>query len=142
MMNQNTQNNPQPLTTDEQTSDHWKEAISKSKNIGSFAVDKFKQSILYTNKKIFWSLTTMLSLFVIIIVLGVLFGEKDSKTPKVVENIPTPTPFVAPHATIPPSAGILYTSQEKLLQLKNQINALDPKQSRLKPPTINYDIKF
>lgn len=92
----------------------------------------------YANKKIFWPITIALGLLFLVIILGLLFGTRTSAVPARV----TPTPFIENIPTASPSGDILTVTGNQLLDLSNQINSLDLKQSRLAPPTINYNISF
>ncbi|HKB88154.1 MAG TPA: hypothetical protein VKC53_00745 [Patescibacteria group bacterium] len=94
----------------------------------------------YSNKKIFWPVSISFGLILLIIILGLLFGRKNlgqNMTP-----VPTPPPVIENTPEASSSGDILIDSQNKLSKLKIQINNLDINESRLKPPAINFDIKF
>lgn len=94
----------------------------------------------YSNKKIFWLVSIIFGTLFLVIILGLLFGNRD-KAP-VVLNTPTPTPIILSTPEASTSGDVIIDSQKKLNDLKNQINTLDPEQSRLKPPDLNFNIKF
>lgn len=114
----------------------WAKIPQKIKSI----ILKFSESGLYANKKIFWLLTGVLSLLFLTLIIGLIFGNKGTKnTP--ISKLPTPTPIV--QST--PKVGDIDTLtgiENNLNTLNNQIDALDVNQSRLKPPTLNFDVKF
>lgn len=101
------------------------------------AKDMFNK--FYSNKMIFWPITIVFGLLFLTIILGLLFG---TKTPPAVQKTikPTPVVIVTPNET--PSTDTLSEVQSKLSDFKSQINSLDVRQSTIKPPTINFDIKF
>ena len=85
----------------------------------------------YTNKKIFWPITIAFGLLFLVLILGLLFGNKN----KVVTSVKnTPAPEIQPTSQA--------ISNNPLNDLKIQINEFDVKQSRLKPPPLNFDIRF
>lgn len=97
---------------------------------------------IYSNKRIFWLIVTLFSLMFLITVVGVIFGNKGGKTTQQVLPTPTATPFVQENTQASPSGDILIDSQTELGKLKNQIKNLDVKQSRLQPPSIDFEIKI
>lgn len=139
---QNPNTNPAPPTssvpptqTPQPSVVGWRSVVEKIKPMLKTVFNK-----LYTNKKIFWPVSIAFGLIFLIIILGLLFGRRGtvqnpSKTP-----LPLPVVQTTPQATT--SGNILIDSENKLNDLKKQINALDVKQSRLQPPTLNFDIKF
>ena len=138
--NQNTTSpvNPTPApsafdTPPEQPS--WKLIIEQLKPLPKILWAKF-----YANKKIFWPITIAFGLIFFVLLLGLIFGKRGTKT--IISNRPTPTPFILTTPIASPSAGVLLDSQKKLDSLKVQIQNLDVKQSKLTPPTINFDIRF
>lgn len=94
----------------------------------------------YGNKKIFWPVTVVIGLLLLTIIAGLLFGT--GKTGARVKSKATPTlsAEATPRAT--PTSNILTTASDKLTELKKQIIDLDVYQKRLKPPVINYKIRF
>lgn len=95
---------------------------------------------IYSNKKVFWPITIAFSLVFLILIAGLLFGNK-SKVTNSVKNTPSPTPQnqnEVPEKNDNPLSQI----ETKLNNLKTQINAFDVKQSRLQPPPLNFDIRF
>lgn len=94
----------------------------------------------YTNKKIFWPVTIVFGILFLVIILGLLFGSPNA--PVQVVKRATPSPFVQPTpAPCSPTDQLCLTGNQ-LKDLKNQINSVDLRQSRLSPPQIDYDIKF
>ncbi len=94
----------------------------------------------YSNKLIFWTITTLFGLMFLIIVLGLLFGSAGNTPAPVKTTKPTPNSITLPSST--PSVNVLQQTQIELSALKDKINSLDIKQSHLKPPPFNFDIKF
>lgn len=93
----------------------------------------------YSNKMIFWPITIVFSLLFLTIILGLLFG---SKSPTPVSVAPKPTPFINTKPTEAPTGDTLSEIQFRLVELKDNINSLDVRQSTIKPPTMDFDIKF
>lgn len=113
----------------------WQIILEKLKPLPKILWEKF-----YTNKKVFWPVAIAFGLIFLVLLIGLIFGKRGTKTPVTVK--PTATPFIAATPVASPSAGILYDSQQKLNSLKVQIDNLDPKQSVLQPPPINFEIRF
>lgn len=103
-------------------------------NIRSFLL-KF-----YSNKKIFLPFAIVFGLMFLVIILGVLFGNKGG--PGIPVGKSTPTPFIQATAAPCSESDTLCLTRNKLMNLENQINSVDPKQSRISPPNIDYDISF
>lgn len=102
---------------------------------------KFAQSKFYTNKKIFLPVTIAAGLMVLTILIGLIFGGRRSvQSPK---NLPSPSPsFTGGATTATPGIDALSQIEQKLTNDKNQIGSLDVKESRLAPPTLDFNIKF
>lgn len=96
---------------------------------------------IYANKLMFWLMTGIFGLLFLVIVLGLLFGNRggNAATPK---KTPTPPPFVLATPAPCTETDVLCQTGNKLLDLENQIQNVDLRQSRLAPPQINYDISF
>lgn len=110
--------------------------IEKSRKQGEILFKK-----MYANKMIFWPVTIVGGLLLLTIVVGLLFGTTRNNVAQIKKTTPTPISKIAtPQATT--SADILTTTQNHLNDLKVQINSLDVQQSRLQPPTINFNVKF
>lgn len=118
----------------------WKLLLLKAKLTASIGLDIFKNSKFYTNKKIFLPISISFGLIFLILILGLLFGKRNTTQVALETPKPTPTAQNTPQATT--SGDILFDSQIKLNNLKNEINNLDVKQSRLQPPSLDFDIKF
>jgi hypothetical protein len=118
----------------------WKLILSKAKLVASIELGKFKNSKFYTNKKIFLPVSISFGLIFLILILGLLFGKRN--VAQVALETPKPTPTAQNTSQATTSRDILSESQIKLNSLKNEINNLDIKQSRLQPPSLDFDIKF
>lgn len=92
----------------------------------------------YANKKIFWPVAGAFGLVFLVIVLGLIFGSRQPSAPPG----PAPTPSIESTPEASPSGDILTVTAGQLKDLDSQINSLDLKQSRLTPPSINYNISF
>jgi len=146
-MNPDNQTNMSSEIKPTQTAVNDQPAVAKSKISQTISLikDKIPQPAkdmfakFYSNKMIFWPITIVFGLLFLTIILGLLFG---TKTPPAVQKTTKPTPVVvvAPNET--PSTDTLSEVQTKLSDFKSQINSLDVRQSTIKPPTINFDIKF
>lgn len=127
--NQQATQTPQP---------EWKKLLEKYKPVFLKYFGKF-----YSNKKIFWPVSIAIGLFLLVLIAGLLFGKKGGSTnPTPVKKLPTPTPFVRPTPNDSIKSGPLFEAQQKLDDLENQIKNFDVKQTRLQPPTINFEIRF
>jgi hypothetical protein len=122
------QNVPQALT-------NWKSLLAKVKLILASIFNKF-----HLNKKVFWPVGIALGLIFLVIILGLLFGKRSKG--QVTTKLPTPSPITQNTPQASTSGNILTDSRNKLNDLKNQINNLDVQESRLQPPTLNFNIKF
>lgn len=109
--------------------------ISKAKAMISAGFNKF-----YTNKKIFWPVALAVGFLILVILLGLIFGNRNGG--QTVSNIPTPSPVTQSTPVSSASGEILTDTQIKLNDLKKQVNTLDVRASRLKPPALDFDIKF
>jgi len=146
-MNPDNQINTGSETKPNETEATGQQVVAKSKISQTISLikDKIPQPTkdmfakFYANKMIFWPITIVFGLLFLTIILGLLFG---TKAPPVVQKTTKPTPvvIVAPNET--PSTDTLSDVQTKLSDFKSQINSLDVRQSTIKPPTINFDIKF
>jgi len=115
----------------------WKSLPAKIKPILANIFNKF-----YSNKKIFWPISIAFGLIFLVIVLGLLFGKKRNVPQAVTMATATPIPTIQSTPQATSSGNILTDSQNKLNDLKNQINNLDVQQSRLQPPTLDFNISF
>ena len=93
----------------------------------------------YSKKKVFWPVVGSLILFLLVLVAGLLFGNRNQT---VKPGTPTPTPEVSMTPAPTESGDILTTINVKLIQLDTKIKELDVRQSRLSPPAVNFNIKF
>lgn len=118
-----------------------KEYLGKIKNFLTPFWEAFKRTKFYTNKKIFYAITGLFGLMFLIIILGLLFGKRGN-TP-VVTTRPTPTPLITQsQATPTPSGDVLSQIEQKLFNLKTQMDSFDTRQSRLQPPPLDFKIEF
>lgn len=139
-MNDNQQPNPVPTPTEVTKGNPFNEIIAKIKLFISPFWQRFTQTKFYTNKKIFYPIAGMFGLMFLIIILGLLFGNRK---PMVVRPTPTPTPITSEVIESPtPKGDALSVIEQKLLDLKSQIDSLDIKQSRLQPPSMDFKISF
>jgi hypothetical protein len=120
---------PQPTPTG------WRLVLSKVKPVLINVFNKF-----YSNKKIFWPVSIVFGILFLVVILGLIFGNRSSI--QKVSKTPTPSPTIQATPIASESGDILTSSQNKLKDLKIQIINLDPRQSRLQPPNLNFDIKF
>lgn len=127
--------NPVPIPQSASMDPSWRNLMNNLKPIFINLFNKF-----YSNKKIFWPVSIAFGLIFLVIILGILFGRRTSGQNMV--RLQTPTPIIRSTPQATSSGNILIDSQNKLNDLKNQINGLDVTQSRLKPPTLNFDISF
>lgn len=134
-LNQQIPNTTQPETVAQPVESPKNEPLQKVKDILMKVFNK-----LYSNKMIFWSVSSFLGIVLLIVVLGLLFGKGRSKVTQV--HTASPKPFVLSTPTTNISNDIISTSQEKLIKFKKEIDALDVKQGRLSPPSINFEVKF
>jgi hypothetical protein len=109
--------------------------ISKAKGMFSAGFNKF-----YTNKKIFWPVSIAVGFLVLVVLLGLIFGNRNGS--QTVSKTPTPSPIAQGTPESSASGDILSETQIKLNDLKKQVNSLDVRASRLKPPVLDFDIKF
>lgn len=99
--------------------------------------DVFKR--FYANKKVFWPITILFGIIILIVILGLLFGSPGIPTPPGPKRTPQAAE-ATPEAS--PSSDILSVSERRLKELDGEINSLDIAQSKLKPPLINYKVSF
>lgn len=103
--------------------------------------EAFKRTKFYTNKKIFYAITVLFGLMFLIIILGLLFGKRGN-TPTVATR-PTPTPLITQNQASPtPGGDVLSQIEQKLFDIKTQMDSFDVKQSRLQPPPLDFKIEF
>ncbi|KKU10690.1 MAG: hypothetical protein UX13_C0005G0003 [Candidatus Woesebacteria bacterium GW2011_GWB1_45_5] len=93
----------------------------------------------YSNKKIFWPIMIVSGLLLVTLVAGILFGTGKADI-KIGKPGTTPTVSAVPEAT--ESTDPLTIINVKLLDLGTQIKEMDVRQSRLSPPSVNFDIAF
>ncbi len=135
------QNNPVPPNV-EIAKTGLKKAVSQVKErilpVIKAPLSKLRESKLYKNKLIFWTITSLFGILFLVLILGLLFGKR-SKTETTIKASPTPQSTTQP---ITQGDGPLFQIDQKLKDLKTQITNLDVKQSRLRAPTVNFDVKF
>ena len=134
-LDQNVNQPVQQPVPEDQSTPVWKVYFNKYKPVAVNSFNKF-----YSNKKIFWPVVGFFGLVFLIILLGSLFGGK--KTISNVSSRPSAPPIIQPTPVPTQSSDVLTNSELKLNDLKNQIQNLDVKASRLQPPTLYFNIKF
>jgi hypothetical protein len=118
-----------------------KQLIERVRPVLAAYRSRFLQSKFYTNKRIFLPVTIASGLIILVILIGLIFGGRRSSQPS--KNLPSPTPASSGATPVPTgAANTLSQIEQKLTDDKNQINAIDVKESRLLPPTLNFNIKF
>lgn len=93
----------------------------------------------YSNKKVFWPVTIAFGVIFLVLIIGLLFG---TAAPTRVQKTPKPTPVATGTPQPQQTSDILSQTVARLETLKAIISGLDLRQSRIKPPTINFDIRF
>ncbi|HET7099190.1 MAG TPA: hypothetical protein VFI61_03090 [Patescibacteria group bacterium] len=89
-------------------------------------------------KKLVLPLAIAGGLILLTIIIGLIFGSPDIKN-TIDKSSPTP---IAQDKEIISKDDPISQSEARLINLRNQINNLDLKQSRLTPPTLNFNVKF
>lgn len=130
----NTQGSPTKMNLKEM---FWNKMPEKVKGI----LTKISASRLYANKKIFWLITGAFSLVILTIILGLLFGSKDNTSQTNTKRLPSPTPQEMSQPT-PEAKDALSQTDDRLRDIKNRINNLDVKVSKLSPPEVNFKVSF
>lgn len=92
----------------------------------------------YSNKKVFLPISISFGLIFLVIILGLLFGTRGTEAPI---SKKTPVPASSGSPTMEPG-NALSQIQLQLIKLKDQVLGLDVNQSRLKPPPVNFEIRF
>jgi len=110
-----------------------KPLMQKLREEGRVIFSKF-----YSNKKLFWPTIIVLSLLLLVIILGLLFGTK--KIGSIIKPVATQTPQA--QATPVPATGPLAEIENLLVKFKSDILKLDMQQKRLQPPTLDFKIRF
>jgi len=134
-MNQDIQpNNTQEPEITPQPAAKIDSPLGKVKSVAVEVFNKFKK-----NKILFWTAIGFISLVMLIIITGLLFGKKGNSVPN---SIPSTVPFILPTPNATPGITILSVSREKLNKLKILVDQLDVEQGRLKPPDLNFEVRF
>ncbi len=117
-------------------------AILMFKNIlKKLKESKFTESRIYKNKMIFWPVTIMLSLVILTLIIGLIFGSRKSTSTST--KSPTPTPSSQnQNGQKNEVDGVLSPIDSALDKLRDQITTFDVRQSRLQAPVVNFDVKF
>ncbi len=92
----------------------------------------------YSKKKIFWPVTIALGFLLLVLIAGMLFGTRNGII-KTMAPTPTPQASKTPEAE---STDPLTVINSRLVKLGIQIKELDIRQSRLSPPSVDFDIRF
>lgn len=129
----NTQTQPtqeiQKVLGDNSVKKTWSKALDLLKSLFT----KF-----YLNKKIFFPVTIASAILVVVLIIGLVFGTNKAQIDR---SSPQPNPASLNIVEQTPASS-LSKIQIELVRLKDQIQTLDVKQSRLSPPVINYEIRF
>lgn len=129
----NTQTQPtqeiQKVLGDNSVKKTWSKALNLLKSLFT----KF-----YLNKKIFFPVTIASAVLVFVLIIGLVFGTNKTQIDR---SSPQPNPASLNIVEQTPASS-LSKIQIDLVRLKDQIQTLDVKQSRLSPPVINYEIRF
>lgn len=94
----------------------------------------------YLNKKIFIPISAAFALILLTIIAGTIFGSKNNK-PYNIEIEPTKSPYATPISQNQ-DTGSTSVFENRLKDIGLDIEGLDVKQSKIKPPQIDFDIKF
>lgn len=94
----------------------------------------------YSNKKIFIPIFAAFALILLTIIAGTIFGSKTNK-PSNIEIGPTKSPYATPISQNQ-ATGSASVFENRLKDIGSDIERLDVKQSKIKPPIIDFDIKF
>lgn len=113
----------------------WKTILEKVKIIG---INLFKR--FYANKKIFWPVSISFGLIFLVLIIGIIFGGKKAQPKPIIT--PSPSPFVQVTPLPSPTEPLLKDAGDKLIDLKTKINDWDPKQSKLQPLKLNFEVRF
>jgi uncharacterized membrane protein YvbJ len=135
-MNQNLPVNSRPPATNQQGQ---VPPVAQRPNFRQVAKGLFDK--IYKNKKIFWLITSLFSIIILIIVAGVIFKLTSNKS-AVVQPKTSPTPAVVVTDTQDENKEPLDLAKEELDNLRKKINEFDINQKRLSPPAINFEISF
>lgn len=96
---------------------------------------------IYSNKKIFVPVTVAFSMILIVLIMGLLFGNINrNKDRDIVKKEPISQIVDIPQKeeSETPSSAI----RNVLKDLKSEINTLDINQNKIKPPDIDFEIGF
>lgn len=105
----------------------------------------FKERLLgiwnkfYSNKKIFWLITSLFSLIILISISGLIFRLVRSNQKTTIQTS-TPTPMAQTQTE--EKKEPLDLAKEELTKLDGQIKNLDIKQQKLMPPAVDFKVDF
>lgn len=137
---------PQPITAkNQELSTNQPGSNLKSGNSQIFqsvlAIIKNTFAKFYANKKVFVLVSLALTLILITIILGVIFGSKNKKA-VVTQTTPTPVSYATPIPQTPQSSDSASLFETRLKNIGSDIDKLDVNQSKINPPELHFDIKF
>ncbi len=101
---------------------------------------RFSESRIYQNKKIFWLVSGLFGLIFLTLIIGLIFGSKQNNA-DTAKNYASPSPQ-SQAVPEPKEQSVLDQIETRLENLKNTINNLDVKQSRLQPQQLDFNISF
>ena len=112
--------------------------VSKLAGLKQLAIGFFQK--IYQNKKIFWLITALFSLIILITIAGIIFKLTTGKAAKVTQT-PTPVHLNKVNETEEKKEP-LDLAKEELETLDARIKGFDINQKRLSPPSVNFKIAF
>lgn len=94
----------------------------------------------YSNKKIFLPITIAIGLLILVILAGLIFGNKTASKKIIIKTTPTPgASFTAtPQAT--QSGDTIGALENSLKSLKSKGDSWDIRQNKFQPPEMEFDI--
>lgn len=128
--------------------------IPPAQNVDQLAVDrqKFKENFkkikemakvvlarLWANKKLVYLIGGILGFLLLIIILGLIFGNR-ARIPGPTRK--TPAPNQNTQSPIPSPSDVLGQNEVKLKNINDEIITFDLNQSRLAPPPVDFKISF
>lgn len=114
-------------------------SMNQVKNsIGPLMKDVFGK--LYENKRVFYLITSLLGLILLVVIAGVIYKMSDNLAGKA-KAVPTVTPEIQTDV-VEENLSPLQKLEKDLMNAKVKIDNLDVKQLQLAPPAIDYKVNF